>query len=226
MTSVSAALGYQLWAESYDREVNPLLALETRILLRMLQAFAPWKIADIGCGTGRWLQHFLQSGARVIGLDASPHMLARAAQKPALKGHLVLARADQLPVVDAWADLTLCSLSLAYFPDLFASFCEFARITRPGAPVIVTDLHPKALKAGWNRSFRANGTTYNIICHSRPLSSIQKAAAKTGLILEHCESVRFGAPEYKLFRQHRKETLFAEISATPALLVTEWRHRC
>jgi ubiquinone/menaquinone biosynthesis C-methylase UbiE len=226
MILVSPAHAYEIWAESYDSQVNPMLALETRALCGMLDGLSPTHVVDIGCGTGRWLSHLSGSATRMVGLDASPHMLARARRKPGLKDHLVVAEADHVPVVSRWADLVLCSLSLGYFADLTLVFKEFARITRPAARVVVTDLHPDAMAAGWTRSFRAGGMTYNIATHTHSFASIQGAANGAGFALERSLPIHFGDPEYPLFQQAGKSNLFEQAVARPALFIDVWRHPC
>jgi ubiquinone/menaquinone biosynthesis C-methylase UbiE len=226
MITVSPARGYEIWAESYDSEANPLLALESRALSGILDELSPARVVDVGCGTGRWMSKFSGPLRRIVGLDASPHMLSYAARKRGLKDHVIAAEADHLPLVAQWADLTLCSLSLGYFADLPRVFREFARITGPAGYVLVSDLHPDAIAAGWTRSFRAGGTTYNIANQSHSLVSVQLAAKRAGLKLEHCQGIHFGMPEYSIFEQAGKGKLFEHLAAIPALAFHLWQNPC
>ena len=45
------AAGFDLWAEVYDGQPNPLLALEHRELLQLLPEVRGLDILDAGCGT-------------------------------------------------------------------------------------------------------------------------------------------------------------------------------
>ena len=70
---------FDTWAQVYDEQPNPLLALEQRFLTRMLPDVAGLDVLDAGCGTGRWLQLLApQRPASLLGVDISPQMLERA----------------------------------------------------------------------------------------------------------------------------------------------------
>src|SRR5580704_4802912 len=74
---------YDLWSEVYDTDGNFLQALDNlemqTLLPRFLSQIAtpqPWKLIDMGCGTGRNTLKLLHlPGSTVLGLDASPKML-------------------------------------------------------------------------------------------------------------------------------------------------------
>ena len=80
---------YNLWSEVYDTDGNFLQALDTiemrNLLPKMLSQIScppPWKIVDLGCGTGRNTTRLLDlPSTMVIGLDASPKMLEVARSK-------------------------------------------------------------------------------------------------------------------------------------------------
>ena len=79
---VSAAEGYKLWAPAYDRDPNPLLALEERQLTPLLPDLKQKAVIDVACGTGRWLEKLMDRGARSgFGVDLSRAMLAVARTK-------------------------------------------------------------------------------------------------------------------------------------------------
>ena len=48
---LSAREGYDRWAEVYDTDGNPLIALEERHLDRLLGAVEGLAVVDVGCGT-------------------------------------------------------------------------------------------------------------------------------------------------------------------------------
>jgi ubiquinone/menaquinone biosynthesis C-methylase UbiE len=74
---------YDLWSEVYDTDGNFLQALDNLEMQTLLPRFLshiadppPWKLVDMGCGTGRTTLKLLSlPGSTVIGLDASPKML-------------------------------------------------------------------------------------------------------------------------------------------------------
>ncbi len=87
--SVGAAALFDRMAGEYDeiREF-PWYAwlfarLHTLIVQNIIRPYAPRTVLDVGCGTG--FQSFLYAafGARVVGIDASPHMVRIAREKTA-----------------------------------------------------------------------------------------------------------------------------------------------
>jgi ubiquinone/menaquinone biosynthesis C-methylase UbiE len=223
---VSAADGYDRWAHSYDSDPNALLALEKRVLTTLLDGLRPARMIDVGCGTGRWMLHFEQIGTRVIGVDASAQMLAVAHKHDALSGKLILGDGEHLPVREGTADLVLCSMALGYFRCLHAAFGEFARVAARGASVVVSDLHPQALAAGWSRSFKAGGTRYEIDYYCHSLQAIACSATDAGLCTKAQHTAHFSLNEYPIFRCAGKQNSFAQACAIPALFVGMWGKPC
>src|SRR5881392_1110765 len=74
--------GYDLWAEIYDAEDNPLIALEEPLVAALLGQVCELAIADVGCGTGRHALRLAEAGANATALDFSARMLERAKGKP------------------------------------------------------------------------------------------------------------------------------------------------
>jgi len=220
---VSAMEGHRQWAPGYDAGLNPLLALETRLLLEKLSPLWPAHFVDIACGTGRWMALMAgQCGARVFGLDLCPEMLREASRKPGLGGCLAIADVCRLPLASSTADLTLCSFALGYLASPGEALAQMARVTRKGGRVVVSDLHPVALAAGWTRSFRANGESYEIDHHAHSIFDWESAAGDAGLSLEWRLEAAFGEPEREIFRRAGKEAAFLELKRTPALLAISW----
>jgi SAM-dependent methyltransferase len=223
---VSAERGYEIWAETYASEPNPILALESRTLARLLASQQPKRVLDIACGTGRWSLHFRQLGADVIGLDASQPMLAQAAKQTSLNGFLVHATADALPIRSNVADLILCSMSLGYFPKLRDVFGEFARTAAAGATIVISDLHPAAIAAGWTRSFKKDGRKFEIEHQSHTLAGIEDAGRRAGLQMTLSHTAYFDDSDVASFRAAGREAILAKVRETPALLITIWKKTC
>jgi ubiquinone/menaquinone biosynthesis C-methylase UbiE len=74
--------GYDLWAQTYDDEDNPLIALETPRFSKLLGDVQGLTVADLGCGTGRHALVMAEAGANVIAVDFSMGMLSQARAKP------------------------------------------------------------------------------------------------------------------------------------------------
>jgi len=219
---VTAIEGHRNWAASYDVGPNPLLALETRLLLERLIRVPSARLVDVACGTGRWMEWALNSGSRVFGVDFCPEMLLQASRKRGLSGFLALADARCIPLADGSADFTLCSFALGYLPSPQQAIAEMARVTCAGGRVVVADLHPSAQNAGWTRSFRSNGHSYEIDHYHHPNAAWEAAAEAAGLALDWRIEACFGEPERKIFREAGKDSSFQELSRIPALLAMCW----
>lgn len=219
---MTAKDGHRIWAPIYDASPNPLLALETRLLLERLNPLRAARFLDIACGTGRWMRVFQQRGSQVFGVDFCPEMLLEASGKPGLGGCLSLAEACRIPMADGAVDFTLCSFALGYMSSPGDAISEMARVSRHGGRVVVTDLHPRALAAGWTRSFRRDGQVYEIDHYRHPIAAWETAAESAGLALEWRLEAGFGEHERAIFHKAGKDSLFSELSRIPALLGLSW----
>lgn len=192
---------YGRWAANYPPYAhNPLMQAEERAMLALLpHDLHAHRVFDAGCGTGRYIIHALRRGARqVLGADLSLEMLCRAAselsretaspdggaQRAAPTYHLVRARLPALPVRDAWADLTLCALTIGHLSSLQPSLAELRRITRPGGTILCSDFHPIGHALGWRREFNAGGCRYAVRHTPHERADWERACGNLGLRIE------------------------------------------
>jgi ubiquinone/menaquinone biosynthesis C-methylase UbiE len=223
---VSAIEGHRLWASVYDSGPNPLLALERRTMRDLLGPLRPSKMIDVACGTGQWLLHFQKTGSDVFGCDACEEMLSEATKVSSLRGRVALADAECIPVRSSIGDLVLCSLSLGYFHNIGRVFREFARASKPGGFVVVSDLHPDALDSGWTRSFKLSGQRYELEhCH-RSIQEVAGAALSAGLKPKFRKNIYFGTPELPIFQRAGREEIFRTVMSIPALFIGLWEKPC
>jgi ubiquinone/menaquinone biosynthesis C-methylase UbiE len=217
---VSVTEGYELWAPRYDCDPNPLLLLEERTLDGQLPSLAEKDVLDIGCGTGRWLQRFLELGARsATGVDLSAGMLAAARQKPHVQGRLVRGDCAALPFRSRSADFVMCSFVMGHLPELRAFASEIARVAKARADCYVTDVCPAAHGRGWRTGFRHETGSAEIATFGHSLGHILESITAAGFALTRWFEVRLGEPERPIFARAGKEYLFEEARALPALLV-------
>src|SRR5207244_9106566 len=113
--------GYDRWAEVYDGERNPLIALEEPEVDRLLGEVAGLDVVDVGCGTGRHALRLAARGANVTGIDFSEGMLARAREKEAADPVRWLVHdltKLPLPLPDRAFDCVVCALVAEHTADL------------------------------------------------------------------------------------------------------------
>jgi ubiquinone/menaquinone biosynthesis C-methylase UbiE len=120
------------------------LAAAKRQLDALLRAEPGSHVLDVGCGTGddvRALAARVGPRGRVVGLDASEQLIARA--RPAGPGcapvEFVLGQAGALPFEDATFDVARSERVIQHVPDPAAAVAEMLRVVRPGGQVLVTD---------------------------------------------------------------------------------------
>lgn len=211
---------YALWAQTYDSDPNPLLALEDREVVPFLPRLEGAFVLDVACGTGRWLNKLLARGARHgMGFDLSHEMLTQAQQKHAIRESLARADCTAIPVSSGTVDMAVCSFAVGYVADLRALASELSRVLRDGGHLIVTDLHPAGLERGWRRTFRHGGEVVEIANFQLPINHLCRTLQGQGLRLERMITPCFGEAERPIFRRCGKEHLFEQLQAGPAIFI-------
>jgi arsenite methyltransferase len=116
-----------------------------RLVYEALGAAPGERILDVGCGPGFYASELLdQVGPEgsVVGVDASPQMLAVAAHRCEGRPNVSFHQADatSLPVEDAGFDRALSIQVLEYVRDVEAGLRELHRAVRPGGRVVLWDV--------------------------------------------------------------------------------------
>jgi cytosine/adenosine deaminase-related metal-dependent hydrolase/ubiquinone/menaquinone biosynthesis C-methylase UbiE len=225
--AVSPSDVFDIWAQVYDEQPNPLLALEQRFLSRMLPDVAGLDVVDAGCGTGRWLQLLASHGAAsLVGVDTSPEMLQRASAKLGTRSTLHLGTCAALPIQNATADLILASFLLSYLESVDTFARELHRIARPGANVFLTDMHPDtAMSRNWKRSFKANEMEENIQFRNHSLQQITDAFHACGFELLTLIEPSFDSHEKTTFEENGKLESYEASANLPAIYILHLRKR-
>jgi ubiquinone/menaquinone biosynthesis C-methylase UbiE len=99
---------------------------------------------DIGCGTGIYTNELCEAGARVVGVDISPEMLAIAAEKNRHHGDNVsflVADAAVLPFEDNSFDLVASISAMEFYDRPQESLQEMYRVLKPGGHMVVATLN-------------------------------------------------------------------------------------
>jgi cyclopropane fatty-acyl-phospholipid synthase-like methyltransferase len=160
---LDTASAYDLWSEVYDTDGNFLQALDTiemkTLLPKALESVRspkPWKLVDLGCGTGRNTLSLLRNpGATVVGLELSPKMLEVARSRidqgleqtksPERAGKVELEVFDMIQEPDPPssalnADAVISTLVLEHVPvEVF--FSKASQILKPDGVFLITNMH-------------------------------------------------------------------------------------
>jgi cytosine/adenosine deaminase-related metal-dependent hydrolase/ubiquinone/menaquinone biosynthesis C-methylase UbiE len=216
---------FDAWSEVYDTQPNPLLALEERVLGSMMPDVRGLDVLDAGCGTGRWLERLVERSPRsLLGVDISPAMLLLAGIKLSHNCSLRLGSCTALPVNDTSCDMVLSSFVVSYLADLEAFAREVDRVARPGATILLADMHPETEAfCGWKRSFKAKGAETQIRATRWDLQDITQAFQACGFKLVSRTEPAFGPEERPIFEDCGKLELYHSTETLPAIYVIELR---
>jgi SAM-dependent methyltransferase len=104
----------------------------------------PLRVADLGCGEGYLTIEASRWASRVIAVDRSPDVLARARQLAARRrvSNVTWKRGEleKLPIRDCSVEVALLSQALHHAQDPARALHEAARILAPGGRVLILDL--------------------------------------------------------------------------------------
>jgi cytosine/adenosine deaminase-related metal-dependent hydrolase/ubiquinone/menaquinone biosynthesis C-methylase UbiE len=216
---------FDAWAEVYDTQPNPLLALEERVLGPMMPDVRGLDVLDAGCGTGRWLRQFAGRSPRsLIGVDISPAMLLLAGIKLGHDFDLRLGSCTDLPVGDTASDMVLASFVASYIDNLETFVREIDRVARPGASIFLTDMHPETESSrGWKRSFTVKGAETQIKTGGWGLLQIMQAFQARGFKLVSLTEPVFGLEERQIFEECGKLELYDATEGLAAIYLLQFR---
>lgn len=177
--------GYDRWAEIYDGDDNPLVALEEPVVRAWCGDLRGLTALDLGCGTGRHALWLADQGARVTAMDFSAGMLERARAKTGSRS-IDFRTHDldrPLPFGDGEFDRIVCGLVVDHIADLARFFREMRRVLKHGGMAVVTTVHPAMMLRGVQARFRdpASGREVRPASCSHQLSDYVLAASHAGL---------------------------------------------
>jgi cytosine/adenosine deaminase-related metal-dependent hydrolase/SAM-dependent methyltransferase len=216
---------FDSWADVYDAQPNPLLSLEQRLLGPLLGEVRGLDVLDAGCGTGRWLEHLAARSPRsLLGVDTSSAMLKVAAGKLNNLCDLRLGSCSALPVPDASADMVMCSFVVSYLDDLDSLACEIDRVARPGATIVLSDMHPDTeASLNWVRWSPAKDPESRIHGRGWPLQQITGAFEARGFRLVSLMEPIFGVEEREIFERCGRPDLYQAAADLPAIYLLQLR---
>jgi cytosine/adenosine deaminase-related metal-dependent hydrolase/ubiquinone/menaquinone biosynthesis C-methylase UbiE len=216
---------FALWSQTYDELPNPLLALEERFLAPLLADVSGKRVLDVGCGTGRWLEHLADlNPGRLTGVDFSPEMLVRAARRLGRRAAVAAGDATLLPVAASSADIVVASFVAGYVASMEGLANELRRVVAANGRVYLSDIHPETAAAcHWKRGFRSGDRQVEPHNSLRSLPAIVWLLRNAGFRVACLFEPVFGAPEREIFRRAGKLDAFGAAEGLPAIYILEIR---
>ena len=159
---------------------------------------------DLGCGEGRLSRDLTALGHDVVGVDASPTMLA-AAREAAPELELHQADAAALPFADASFGLVVAFMSLQDVENLDGAIVECSRVLPVGGRLCIAVVHPINSAGTWARddaesplviegsylatfqyaeTFARGGLAMTFTSVHRPLDAFTEALVASGFVIE------------------------------------------
>jgi SAM-dependent methyltransferase len=159
---------------------------------------------DLGCGEGRLSRDLAALGHDVVGIDASPAMLA-AARVAAPEIEVQEADAAALPLPDGSFDLVVAFMSLQDVENLDGAIGECARVLNGGGRLCLAVVHPINSSGTWERddadsplviggsylgsfdyaeTFARDGLEMPFTSVHRPVEAYTEALAGAGFVIE------------------------------------------
>ncbi len=141
---VEVVQGYNIWAPTYDTQMNPLIMLEEGVSLNLIGDVQGLHVLDLGCGTGRYCELLSNRGANVVGIDPSENMLLEARRKVEGNSQIDILQGtiEQLEFPSRCFDLVVAALVLGHLQELEPTLTEVSRVLKDEGRLIISDIHP------------------------------------------------------------------------------------
>lgn len=173
LDAAAVRAAYRRWAGVYDATFGAITSVGRRAAVAAVNALPGRRVLEVGVGTGLALPHYAPD-KRVVGIDLSPEMLARARARVAVRQ---LTTVESLLELDAEAtglpgasfDIAVAMFVASVVPHPQRLLAELRRVVRPGGYVLFINhfaaesgprwwveraLAPASRALGWHPDFR------------------------------------------------------------------------
>jgi len=174
---------YKKAAKTYDRYVEPSIAVIRQIGMKMYPPQEGMHVLDVGCGTGTNLMLYHEAGCKVFGIDLSPAMVEVAQKKLGDRAEIRQGDASKMTYPDGLFDLVIGFLTLHEMPSQIrpAVISEMARVMKPYGRILLIDHHPGPFRfpKGW--IYRAIILFFEIMAGHEPFQESPRFLSRKGL---------------------------------------------
>lgn len=178
---------YNQWAATYNSVINRTRDLELKAKQQILQDIRCHTVVELGCGTGKNTAWLLQKATRIIAVDFSESMLAKAKER-VQSGKVDFVQADinnDWTFVKEQADVITCSLVLEHIEQLEPVFEKVSAALNEGGHFYIGELHPFKQYSGSKARFEKAGEIVVLECFTHHISEYTGLAVKYGFSLKH-----------------------------------------
>lgn len=177
---------YKIWSEQYDTNENKTRDLEAISLRKNLKGQHFTHCLEIGCGTGKNTEFLMEISDRVVAVDFSAEMLAKAKQK--INSHHV--KFIQGDINKEWNftgntkyDLVTFGLVLEHIESLDMIFQKLNEVVNSNGIIYIGELHPFKQYSGSKARFETADGLQEVTCFTHHISDFVTSAKKHDLQL-------------------------------------------
>lgn len=177
---------YDRWSEVYDTDTNATRDLDASVLREQPLELEGKDVLELGAGTGKNTVWLAANARRVVALDFSAGMLARARVRlgAARNVHFVVQDLrEPWAVPDAAFDRVVANLVLEHISDLGPIFSEAARVLRLAGALYLCELHPFRQRLGSQAQFSGVAGRERVPAFLHDVSDYVAAGLAAGLSL-------------------------------------------
>jgi ubiquinone/menaquinone biosynthesis C-methylase UbiE len=139
------------------------------------------RFLDLGCGLGAALEHATATGARIAGIDPSPSMVERAAERVP-RAEVRLGSAEAIPFEDEAFTAALAVATYHHWADAESGLDEVRRVLDPGGRLLIVE---RKLKRSSGHGLDGTGG-----------ESLAKLLESHGYVSVQVETMNVGRKEY------------------------------
>lgn len=134
-----------IWNSGEYSDLSPYIAEVGELVVARAGVTPGMSVLDVACGTGNAARPAARAGARVVGLDLTPKLLAAGEQKARAEGLDIEWRegdAENLPFENGRFDRVLSTFGHMFAPRHKQTAAEMARVCRRGGAIVTATWLP------------------------------------------------------------------------------------